>query len=257
MKIRGWLIATLVGLLIAMLLLASRGLVPGPGLEEKVSSYPAPTVSATSVIRRAERATVRVRVRRCQGLFAGSGVILGDQVITNRHVVSAAREIEINTWDGSSLQIDGMAKTSPVMDIGRFPFPDRPGTLEVGERPEKGDELILSGYPRGQRLHVESGQLVGYAPGQDLPTLKFEGDVMVIDASIWRGDSGGPVLDSRGDLVGVIFAGSFDGKKKTDRSETAYAIPIDEIENLTEADFKPVKPCRLPRPASVALVSGP
>ena len=256
MKAAGWIAAAAGAVLVIVLLLGSRGPYPGPAESEKVSTYPAPQVSAESVQREAERITVRVRSRRCQGLFAGSGVIRGEQVITNRHVIGGSREIEINTWDGSSFRARPPFEVTDRMDIGRFSFPGDPAnTVTAEERPDAGEELLLAGYPRGQRLAVVEGKLSGYADGMELRNLRFDADVMIIEASIWRGDSGGPVLNTQGELVGIIYAGSFDEKKKkkTDRSETAFVIPIDEVDKLTPEDWRPVQPCQQPDPASLRI----
>lgn len=225
------------GLVALLLLLSGVGVVAQPTAVEKASTYPEPTISVESLERRAEEITVRVRNRSCRGLASGSGVLLPGSLLTNRHVITGARNIEINTWDGRSYRLQSKAATlARSVDIAKVPMSSIGVVGEIAEqRVEPGEEVIVAGYPRGEKLQVTSGELIDYVDGQELDRLAFAGQAMLIDADIDTGNSGGPVLDRQGRVVGVIFAGLFP-KKGNQGANSAIAVPIDEAERLLRID---------------------
>src|SRR5262249_44927121 len=73
-----------------------------------------------SLTRAAERMTLRVRNISCAGVATGSGFAVDQHtIITNRHVLEGAAVLELNTWDGTSLDADvDEASTGRLVDIG-------------------------------------------------------------------------------------------------------------------------------------------
>ncbi|MTV26328.1 trypsin-like peptidase domain-containing protein [Nitriliruptoraceae bacterium ZYF776] len=165
-----------------------------------------PEVAATSVLREAQQVTVRIRSLGCEQLGLGSGFVLpGGIVVTNRHVVEEPLEVSLNTWDGRSLdaEVDGVAVDSDLAVL-RLRSSEGLPEAELREDPvTEGEAIIAVGYPGGGPSTVTTGEVVGLVRGD---VLGEPADVIRVDAEIRQGNSGGPLLDEEGRVVGVVFA---------------------------------------------------
>ena len=178
---------------------------------------------AHSVERRAREMTVRIRATGCGALGTGSGFAVGEGVIvTNRHVIEDANTISLNTWDGSSFDasVQGIEYTDDLALVRtgrRLPLA---GQL-ASDDPNTGEDVTVVGYPLGGQQELAPGRVVDYAR---LDT--DEGPrVLRLSAEIWPGNSGGPVLDSNGQVVGVVFA----IERATDY---ALAVPVSHLHEV-------------------------
>jgi S1-C subfamily serine protease len=196
-----------------------------------------PPLAATSLARRAQAVTVRIRSLGCDQLGLGSGFVLpGGVVVTNRHVLDQPRQVTINTWDGRSLEasVTGVAVDSDLAVLqlgGEHALPEadlRTTPVEPGER------VYAVGYPAGGPATVSEGQVVGLVDG----TLLGEpADVIRVDAQIRQGNSGGPLFDADGAVVGVVFA-------LETQAGTGLAVPVTTLlERLDAADLAPPEGC--------------
>jgi S1-C subfamily serine protease len=66
-----------------------------------------------------------------------------------------------------------------------------------------GTQIWVAGYPRGNKLTVRSGTVSGYLNGA---RFGEPGRILEISPIVRHGNSGGPVFDSNGRVVGVVFA---------------------------------------------------
>lgn len=172
----------------------------------EVTGFEAPEVAATSIERRAQQVTVRIRSLGCAQLGLGSGFVLpGEVVVTNRHVLEQPLQVSVNTWDGRRLDADvaGLALDS---DLALLRLDDTAGLPEAELRTdpvEIGERIYVVGYPGGGPATVSEGEVVASVDGS---LLGEPADVIRIDAEIRQGSSGGPVLDVEGRVIGVVFA---------------------------------------------------
>lgn len=190
--------------------------------EDALAELDLPEVAATSVLRRAQQVTVRIRSLGCRELGLGSGFVLpGGVVVTNRHVVDQPREVTVNTWDGRSFDVDvrGVAVDSDLAILQLDAATDLP-VAELRESPvEIGESVIAVGYPGGGPATVSSGEVVALVEG-DL--LDEPADIIRVDAEIRQGNSGGPLLDEAGRVIGVVFALDVN-------SGDGLAVPVDTL----------------------------
>lgn len=162
--------------------------------------------TANAVIRQAQEVTVRIRTLGCRQLGIGSGFVLpGGIVVTNRHVIDEPRSVTVNTWDGRSLEaeISGVAVDS---DLAILRLSDDAGlpVAQLRTTPvERGEPVVVVGYPGGGPATVTTGHVVALLDGE---VLGEPAGVLRIDAEIRQGNSGGPVLDQQGRVIGVVFA---------------------------------------------------
>ncbi|RIH87913.1 Periplasmic pH-dependent serine endoprotease DegQ [Meiothermus luteus] len=179
-------------------------------------------VARVEVIRRALPAVVKVTgiLRDPQtgneGPTNGSGFFYApSRIITNYHVVQDLRDITVELFDGRSFPAQIFAVDKGI-DIAILSVQGvtAPAQLTFGssQNLSVGMGLVVIGSPFGQRNLASYGILAGVGPTSaeknDLdPEVGSEiGDLLFTDARIVQGNSGGPVLDLQGRVVGVANA---------------------------------------------------
>lgn len=232
-----WQQAITIGLLAVVLFLAGCVASPPPMVEDAVvtqgSEVTVPDAAATSVARQAQAVTVRIRVLRCDSLGTGSGFVLpGGLVVTNRHVVGEPVEVSLNSWDGRSLsaEVTGIATDSDLAVLRLDDDAGLPAAI-VRERPaEVGEPVLAVGYPGGGPVTVSTGRVIAVIDGQVLGEAT---EVLLVDAPIRKGNSGGPLLDEQGQVIGVVFA-------LEEGTNRGVAVPVAALlERLERQSFTP------------------
>ena len=167
-------------------------------------SAPAPTtpkeeLSITEIAKRTRPSFVVVKTQ----LGTGSGFFINSQgyIITNKHVLSNAGNAEIKTANGNIYKINRIVAEDYNGDLV-IASSDAPGSESVpvilnAELPEVGEKIVVIGNPRGLEQTVSSGIVSAIRSTQQ--AVK----VIQIDASISPGSSGGPLLNMRGEVIGV------------------------------------------------------
>lgn len=206
---------------------------------------PAPTTGpppeqvpvAQDVLQRVAASTVKVETTGCGGASAGSGWTVRDGlVVTNAHVVAGADTVRVLRPDGQRLDAvvvafddDRDVALLRVEGLGQQPL-----ALDV---PREGADGATLGHPGGQdQLRVAPARVEQLldATGRDIynqdPTTRR---VVVLAASLQQGDSGSPLVDTDGDVVGVVFAIS------PDREGTAYALAPREVRAVLDGPRDP------------------
>jgi serine protease DegQ len=138
----------------------------------------------------------------------GSGVIVSPAgyILTNHHVVNAADEIEVATPDGKKL-LAKVVGSDPDTDIAvlRVEAQNLPAiTFGSSENLRVGDIVLAIGNPLGIGQTVTSG-IVSGLDRTGLGINTFENFIQT-DAAINQGNSGGALVDARGNLVGINSA---------------------------------------------------
>ncbi len=221
--------------LLAALLLAAGCIEepPAPPAVEAGSATPAPVATtgeplrAETIERLAREVTLRVRNLGCGGLATGSAVAIGsDLLVTNRHVIEGADRLEVTTWDGHTLTV-GVAKAATTHDIavaevdGGLPDAAAVAAADV----EAGADVLVAGYPRGGALSIAEGRVTRRT--EDL-LFGAEAGALALDVEVRPGNSGGPVLDAEGRLVGIVYAyAEGDGR--------GFAVPVSALRDALEA----------------------
>lgn len=186
------------------------------------------SAAATSAERAAERSTVRVRNLGCNAVVVGSGVITAQrQLLTNAHVIAGADKLEVNLWDGTTVDAR-VVGASVAQDLATVEVADdlasggraSVATFAAADAPV-GASLLVFGFPEGGRFTVSRGHLVAYEAIGDQRS-------MVLSNKVEHGNSGGPVFGENAQVVGIVRAMFAD-------SGDAIAIPVSAAHQLLEA----------------------
>jgi S1-C subfamily serine protease len=178
-------------------------------------------------VQRAEPSVVKIQsVNACGRGIEGSGFVFAqDRVMTNAHVVAGVDDptVEIggNAVDGTVVYYDPEVDVAVIAvdtgDVARLPF-----DLEVAAK----EGVAIVGYPQDGPYDVQPGRVRSEQRLRS-PNIYGDGavirDVLSLRAVVRPGNSGGPVVSSAGDVVGVVFAASL-----TD-SETGYALTAEQV----------------------------
>ncbi len=136
----------------------------------------------------------------------GSGVIVSPDgyILTNHHVIDGAEDIEVNLTDGRSFKADVVGSDPPSdLAVLKIKGTDLP-TLPFGnsDSVRVGDVVLAVGNPLGIGQTVTSGIISAKGRTTGLSNGSFE-DFLQTDAPINRGNSGGPLVDTHGRMIGI------------------------------------------------------
>lgn len=155
-------------------------------------------------------AVVRVFVDEGRAQANGTGSLVGAReqhglVVTNWHVVRDAKgPIQVVFPDGFRSEAT-VLKTDKDWDLAAL-LVWRPTAvpLAIGSvAPQPGDSLTIAGYGQGDYRAV-TGKCTQYVA----PSMKHPYEILELSAEARQGDSGGPILNERGELAGVLFGAS-------------------------------------------------
>ncbi len=166
----------------------------------------------------------------------GSGVIIDSlgYIVTNNHVIEKSKRIDVTLYNRRTYEAK-IVGTDPATDLAllKIDAPDLP-SVDFGNSDslQIGDWVIAIGNPFGLKFTVTLG--IVSAKARSLSTLNVDDAVEAFiqtDAAINRGNSGGPLVDINGKLVGINTAIS-------SISETyigyAFAVPSNMVKKVVE-----------------------
>jgi serine protease DegQ len=142
----------------------------------------------------------------------GTGVVIDDQgtILTNLHVAAAAKKLKVIFADGTESEafIIGARPENDLAIIRPRTLPDDlvPATLGSSANLRPGDEVLAVGFPFGIGPSASAGVVSGL-----LRVLEQEGEermqnLIQFDAAANPGNSGGPLVNADGEVVGIVTA---------------------------------------------------
>ena len=166
--------------------------------------------------------------------FIGSGFIADKEgyVLTNRHVIEKAKDIKVTTSNGVTYTAEPVG-FDEVMDVALVKI-DGAENLEAAvfansNLLETGDIILAVGNPFGLKNSVTTG--IVSAKGRDMKETPFD-DYIQTDAAINQGNSGGPMFDLNGEVVGLT---TLIYSKQGNSLGLGFAIPSNQLKPIYEA----------------------
>jgi S1-C subfamily serine protease len=210
-------------------------------------SEPAATgnpLSVNEIYQRAYKGVVEITVTaeasespfgapRAQG--QGSGFVYDRQgrVVTNQHVVQGASSVSVRLWNGQTYDAEVVGTDAStdlaVLDVDAPASVLMPLRLGDSGEVEVGDAVVAIGSPFGLEQTVTSGIVSALHRQMTAPNDFSINDSIQTDAAINHGNSGGPLLNSRGRVIGVNAqieseSGGNDG--------VGFAIPSNTVRSI-------------------------
>ncbi len=141
----------------------------------------------------------------------GSGFVIDPSglVVTNNHVIEGGNAIYVILSDGTELKVDKIVGRDPKSDITvlkvtpKASAPLRAVSFGDSSRTRVGDWVLAIGNPFGLDGTVTAGILSGR--GRDINAGPYD-DFLQTDAAINRGNSGGPLFNASGEVIGINTA---------------------------------------------------
>jgi len=142
----------------------------------------------------------------------GTGVVVKDDgtIMTNLHVVSGSSRLEVTFMDGttSPAVVVGVRPENDLAIIKPQKIPDDlvPAVLAGSGDLQPGDEVVAVGFPFGIGPSVSAGVVSGL--GREFPVSKDQvmRGLIQFDAAANPGNSGGPLVNMAGEVVGIVTA---------------------------------------------------
>jgi S1-C subfamily serine protease len=198
----------------------------GSGQEAAPRPSPTPTPSATltvpDVYKRVGPSVVVIQA----GKSLGTGVIAADDgtILTAHHVVKGAKDVNLTFADGTKAKAV-VASSNPKRDVAtltpaKLPEIVVPATLGGGVA--VGAPVVAIGNPLGLTYSVSTGVVSGLDRSAEQGDLS---GLIQFDASVNPGSSGGPLLDARGLVVGIVVSIADPGGDEA-FAGIAFAVPI-------------------------------
>jgi len=208
------------------------------GLEPTLpGALPVPASVDTPGVNHAAQSVVKVASLGCGGIVTGSGFpVGGGYVVTNAHVVSGTSSHTIQKPDGSTMRAT-VVLFDPERDVAVLYVPGYSVAGLTFGSARRGTEGAVIGYPGGLSEKVVAAVVDGSvaAQGRDIFNQNLvTRQIFVLQASVHPGNSGGPLIDMQGHVLGMVFATSASDPNQ------AYALTDDEIApDIRDAEANP------------------
>jgi regulator of sirC expression with transglutaminase-like and TPR domain len=157
----------------------------------------------------------------------GTGFVVGSDglIATNLHVIGEARRLEVETSDGTRHEVAEVTATDAHWDLALLRVGSRLKPLPLGdsERIRQGQPVVAMGNPQGLAFSVVDGVVSEY------PDLIDDIPMIRLALPIEKGNSGGPLLDRDGRVLGILTL-------KSARTENlGFAMPVNELKRMIDS----------------------
>ena len=217
---------------------------PAPSIAGPTTPVAPPDAAIASDpdVQRAGRSVVRVLGTACGLGVEGSGwVAAPGTVVTNAHVIAGENDTTVTTQDGASLEATPV-HYDPANDLALLRVDSRLPALPIAPDPRRGASGAVLGYPENGPYAVapaRMGEIRSAVSEDSYGAGPIRRTIASLRGTVRSGDSGGPLVDSRGRVMGTVFAATTSGPPG------GFAIPNEVIRSALGETTAPVDtgPC--------------
>lgn len=199
--------------------------------------------------KKVEKSVVRIIVKAEQGASVGSGFVINTDgsIVTNYHVIEGAVSAEVQFENGDKYPVAGFTVVDKELDLAVIKINVDPGKLSrlriAKALPSKGETVAAFGAPRGLSFTTSNGIISAIRNSADFK-VRSAGTYLQTTTPISPGNSGGPLVNMRGEVVGV---NSF----KMEGENLNFAVSCLDIEGFVAKGagvaMAPLSPSALPQ----------
>ncbi len=175
-----------------------------------------------------------------RGAGGGSGFVIDESgyIATNQHVVQGADSVSVRFSTGAreTAEVVGEDASTDVAVL-RVEAPEeglKPLTLGDSDSVGVGDPVIAIGNPLNIGISVTTGIVSGLGRPIDAPNGYTINGAVQTDAALSSGNSGGPLLDSRGEVIGINSLSAAAPGFGTVTQGVNFAVPINTVRSVAE-----------------------
>jgi putative serine protease PepD len=200
------------------------------------------TLSAREIYRRAADSVAYITARGMQGSATGTGFVVDADglIVTNEHVVDGASDIAVKLGDGQSHKatVVGQDKSTDIallrIDTGGGKL--TPLKLADSSKVQIGDATFAIGNPFGLEDTLTTGVISATQRQITAPDGFSISGVLQTDAALNPGNSGGPLLNDQGEVIGVNSqiesSSSGNGSSEGANTGVGFAIPSNTVRKV-------------------------
>ena len=200
----------------------------GPAPSQNVDA-PDASLADSLVVARTRPSVVKIRgiAQSCQKVLEGTGfVVAPNRVMSNAHVVAGSDSVTVEAegkkYDATVVSYDPNADIS-ILDVPNLP--QQP--LEFADQPAKtGTDAVVLGYPGGGDFVATPARVreIIELNGPDIyKSTTINREVYTIRGIVRQGNSGGPMINRAGQVIGVVFGAAVDD------NDTGFVMTTNEV----------------------------
>ena len=208
-------------------------------------------LSAADIYKKVAPAVVMVSTKSVQsvnGWFQqetegmGSGFIINNDgyILTNYHVIDGAKEVTVTLSDGQEVTASVVNYDSD-QDVAMIKINqdiEVPGVVELGDSDalQPGEEVLAIGNPLSKELSSTLTKGIVSALNRSIETeTGVSTNLIQTDTAINSGNSGGPLINTKGQVIGINTLKASDGAEGI-----GFAIPINDVKDKIDSLSKPI-----------------
>jgi putative serine protease PepD len=190
-------------------------------------------LSAKAIFERTASAVVEIQA----GNASGTGFVIDSEghVVTNEHVVGTAQTVEVRFAEGGEEQARVIATDRStdlaVLDVDLAGHGVDPVELGPSAEVEVGDPVYAIGNPFGLERSLTAGIVSAVGRAIEAPNGFTINDAIQTDAPVNQGNSGGPLIDAAGNVIGVV---SQIASETGGNVGIGYAVPSDTVRSVVD-----------------------
>jgi serine protease Do len=210
-----------------ILLSFSSSLMVPPLWAEDPAIVPPVAIDASALFEKVKPSVVVISVgdRTGKSTGVGTGFVISKEglVATNRHVIGESRQLYVTAADGRPLSVQAVHAVSKNQDLAilQLSADQLPPSLDLGSSAQvvPGEPVVAVGNPQGLRHSVVAGIVSAKREIDGMPMLQLA-------LPIEPGNSGGPVINKRGEVIGIVTM------KSAVTENLGFAIESDGLREL-------------------------